>query len=66
MLPWLEVGSLGADVVIVLLFLRYLTRRDSAITGIAERCHKTQEAGHEAIRQLTAAVMKCNGLGRSR
>lgn len=53
--------SLSSEVIIVVLFLYYLRSRDKVVEGIAERCHVVQEAGHEAMRELTAAVMRCNG-----
>ncbi len=70
---WLErIALLATEVTIVLLFLRYLAKRDAAITAMAEewnkvmhavseRCHRTQEAGHAAILELAAAIMKANG-----
>lgn len=60
-IPWIELTQLGAQVVIVVYFLRYLAKRDSEIQKISERCHETQEAGHTAIKELTVAIMRTNG-----
>ena len=60
--PWLEqVIKLGSNVTIVGLFLWYLIRRDREITKISDRCHKTQEAGHIAIKELTVSIRAMNG-----
>ncbi len=60
-IPWFELTNLGANVAIVVLFLWYLTKRDKVMQQVSEQCHKTQEAGHTAIKELTIAVIKLNG-----
>ncbi len=60
-MDWSAISSLAGEVIIVFFFLTYMNRKDKQISAIAERCHKTQEAGHAAIKELTVAVMRSNG-----
>ena len=61
---WIELSRLSAEVAIVVTFLWYLSKRDKEISRISERCHQTQEAGHEAIKELTIAIRTSNGRQR--
>ena len=67
-----SIVTLAADVAIVVLFLHYLGKRDrvqASMTkawaqeahAISDRCHDTQEAGHKALRELTAVIVQLNG-----
>lgn len=61
MIPWLELTQISSNVAIVAAFLWYQKNRDVDIRGISERCHQTQEAGHEAIKELTVQIRKNGG-----
>ncbi len=64
MIDWPALTNLGANVVIVGLFLWYLVRRDKEIAAISERCHDVSSEGHKAIKELTVEIMRRNGNGK--
>ena len=45
-------------VLVVMLFLRYLSKRDAVISQIADECHKVQGSAVDAIRDNSSALGK--------
>jgi len=63
-----QAPSLGILVVVVIIFLRHLNKRDEMLNGISEKCHEVQRDAINTIKEnsrvlgeISVVLRKLNG-----
>ena len=57
-----QIPALATLVALVVVFVRYLERRDLALKEISDNCHTTQQNSTKAVLELTEVLGEVRGI----